>query len=309
MTPALASLPPDLAPASPISTPLILARVPSRRQASSAEGGSPLAADRKSEINGTRQAGIESPPVDLPRGHPSDCCEVSAPEKGIGGRRRKTLAPPSWDAGCSGSRFSCLGDLVAAPSGLEGEGEDHVAVWVAPETLEEMVPACARQKADHPERSQMEIVQQFWSDAGFPTPARRSSEAVSPANSGKCTDGVHVCRDSKKAELRSRRRLSSSAGVRLKKMPPRMGPWRGPLPPRRISPLPVLGVLIDSAMETRSSSAPQKTTPTAIGVAETMQAAPPFAPGSVESSNRTQSGAHNLATSRNCPDHWAHSRR
>ncbi|KAI4988709.1 hypothetical protein ZWY2020_035949 [Hordeum vulgare] len=149
-----------------------------------------------------------------------------------------------------------------------------------------MVPACARQKADHPERSQMEIVQQFWSDAGFPTPARRSSEAVSPANSGKCTDGVHVCRDSKKAELRSRRRLSSSAGVRLKKMPPRMGPWRGPLPPRRISPLPVLGVLIDSLMETRSSSAPQKTTPTAIGVAETMQAAPPFAPGSVESSNR-----------------------
>ena len=94
------------------------------------------------------------------------------------------------------------------------------------------------------------------------TPASRFWERGSPSSAGEFSDGVDVCRSSPVVECRSpllpaapvvsarwRRRptTSSPSGLRLSRSPPRVRPWRGPLPPRRISPPPVLGTFLDRA--------------------------------------------------------------
>lgn len=190
------------------------------------------------------------------------------------GRRRLTLAPRLPAAGpvtsppaVGGSRFSCLGsdygssDEEAAPAvgvrmalDVLGEGEDNL----------EWTPVCRRGR-----KTDAEIVQEFWNDVGFPTPASRFWERQSSSSPGTppVLEGEHVvsCRAQEKdmdAAGPERARTASSAssaaveigrnpssspsGLRLARAP-RMGSWRGPLPPRRITPPPVLGQFMDKA--------------------------------------------------------------
>ncbi|KAI5021458.1 hypothetical protein ZWY2020_058188 [Hordeum vulgare] len=86
---------------------------------------------------------------------------------------------------------------IVVLSGLDSEEEEHVAVWVALESLEEEAPSGEDRALDHHERSEAELIQEFWDDAGFPTPASRFWEAGTPATSGEQTDGDYLCRKSK----------------------------------------------------------------------------------------------------------------
>ncbi|KAM0858173.1 hypothetical protein ACQ4PT_048007 [Festuca glaucescens] len=102
---------------------------------------------------------------------------------GDGGRRRLTLAPPAWRPGISGSRFACLGGLLDEPSGQEDLGSDHIAVQVAVSAMdEEMAPRPESPVVRRPPRLDTELLQEFRDDAGFPAPASRIWERVSPAS-------------------------------------------------------------------------------------------------------------------------------
>jgi hypothetical protein len=56
------------------------------------------------------------------------------------GRRRLTIVPPAWSNEASGSRFSCLGALDVALSGVEDLGADGVFVQVALDAMDEEEP-------------------------------------------------------------------------------------------------------------------------------------------------------------------------
>ena len=176
-------------------------------------------------------------------------------------RRRLTLAPPAWRPGDAGSRFSCLRGLNAVPSGLDGLDGEHVAVHLALEAMDEDEPPRPESpESRRPPQSEAEIRQKFWEDVGFPTPASRFWEKVSPPPSS--SSGELACRFSPVVEpVASSRRCrggmsSSPSRLRLTRSPPRMGPWRGPLPPRRSSPPPVLGTFIDKAFGARPLTTP-----------------------------------------------------
>ena len=167
------------------------------------------------------------------------------------GHRWLTLAPPAW-SGYDGSRFSCLAGLTAEPSGDEDLDRDHIAVRSA---LIAMVgDGISAPVLPRPILTEEEIRQQFWEDAGFPTPASRFWERSTSQAAGEVSNGVSLCRLPSRAEpiasLRRRNRgaCSSPSVLRISRPPSKMGPWRGPLPPRRSSPAPVLGTFIDRAM-------------------------------------------------------------
>ena len=169
------------------------------------------------------------------------------------------MAPPAWrPAGCSGSRFGCLSDLEAAPSGLEEFGEEldeaHVSVQVALGSMDAEVSRRSTSPISRrPRRTDAELRQEFWADAGFPTPASWFWERGSTSGDGENPNDSIVRRSPPLVDpvASSRRRrsgtASSPAGLRLSRSPPRMGPWRGPLPPRRISPPPILGDFLAKA--------------------------------------------------------------
>lgn len=121
--------------------------------------------------------------------------------------RRLTLAfrpsPPSPEAsveagGSGGSRFSCLG---ADDGSSDEEASPAVGVAMALEVLghedEGMgwTPVARRKR-----KTEAELVQEFWVDAGFPTPAsryweRRSSTSPEPRDSScRNLEGVTVVR-------------------------------------------------------------------------------------------------------------------
>ncbi|KAE8771686.1 hypothetical protein D1007_56408 [Hordeum vulgare] len=186
-------------------------------------------------------------------------------------RGRLTLAPqPTACApaplpvtrSSTGSRFSCLG------SDSEEEEAPAVGVQLALEVLgiddggEEGNTMSHRKK-----KTDAEIVQQFWIDAGFPTPASRFWERRSPSPAGEHLDleGSSVVNciaqerlaeadESEMAiELLDHKGASSPSRIRLGR-PPKMGSWRGPLPPRRVTPPPILGQFIDVARQCPSSA-------------------------------------------------------
>jgi hypothetical protein len=125
---------------------------------------------------------------------------------------------------------------------LDGEAEDG---WT---------PVCRRKKPE------AEAVADFWREIGFPTSASRFLErsrrlATSEGMSPLICRSVEVYASSEKVAspvnsppVRSPRRgaCSSPTGVHLSRGP-KMGSWRGPLPRRRITPLPILGQFLDKA--------------------------------------------------------------
>lgn len=192
--------------------------------------------------------------------------------------RRLTMAfrpqPPSpaetsATGASSGSRYSCLGSESGSS---DEESPPAVGVQMALDILdqEEENSGWTPVGRTRRKRTEAEIVQQFWVDAGFPTPASRfwgrrtsSSPATPTANAGmepsSCRDQeISVVEGSPDREqspspvgstatgLPVRKAPSSPTGIRVSRGP-RMGSWRGPLPPRQITPPPVLGQFIASA--------------------------------------------------------------
>jgi hypothetical protein len=121
------------------------------------------------------------------------------------GRRRLTLAPLKQlppPSPSSGSRFACL---IGEVSDDDAEGLAEAVAWQG--IVEDpLVPPITR----NPELSPKEIVMDFWSKIGYPTPESRSWERASSASSLK----VHVlrCRDVERARSSSPVR-SSEAGT------------------------------------------------------------------------------------------------
>ena len=94
----------------------------------------------------------------------------------------------------SGSRFACLGGIVAETSGEEGMDGEHVAVLSALDAMDEV--ACCRPPSPvnhRPNRPDSEALQEFWAGAGYASPASRVWEKGATAGEGEATF-VDECR-------------------------------------------------------------------------------------------------------------------
>uniref|UniRef100_A0ACD5WF51 Uncharacterized protein n=1 Tax=Avena sativa TaxID=4498 RepID=A0ACD5WF51_AVESA len=160
------------------------------------------------------------------------------------GRRRKTLAPgdlspppcSSTPGTAAGSRFLCLG------SDSEGDAEERLAAWKALVALDDDTGELGWTTVSRRRRrTDAEIRQEFWEDMGFPTPASRFWEKESPELGGR--------RSSASPSGSSARRRSSSSPMGLAiSRGPKIMPWRGPLPARRSSAPPILGMYLEAAV-------------------------------------------------------------
>jgi hypothetical protein len=156
-------------------------------------------------------------------------------------------------------------------SGSEDDG-DSIPVEVALQALNEekseegWTPVVRRSK-----KTEKEAVGDFWREIGFPTPLSRYWETTQRSRSPAGTP-LLFCRSvdvyaassgvekldgspavgSPPAGSVCRGAASSPSGLRIARSP-RMGPWRGPLPKRRITPSPILGHFLDKAIETAST--------------------------------------------------------
>jgi hypothetical protein len=170
-------------------------------------------------------------------------------------RRRQTLAPlPATSSSVSpvglGSRFGVLGDDL---SGSDAEEINGIPFQVASQVLEEDAEVFGGgwTPVTRKKRSKAETVADFWHEISYPTSASRLWEGSrrSVSSSG---EQAHFCRSagaverpgataaSTPAVSLKRGSASSPMGVCLARGS-QMGPWRGPLPRRRISPPPILG--------------------------------------------------------------------
>ena len=89
-----------------------------------------------------------------------------SPEVGAGWRQL-TLVPAAWGRP-SGSRFACLGWIVAETSEEEGMDGEHVAVLSGFDAIDE--EACCRPPSPvvrRPFRPESEALQEFWARAGY----------------------------------------------------------------------------------------------------------------------------------------------
>jgi hypothetical protein len=189
-------------------------------------------------------------------------------------RRRQTLAPrplspvdvPTRIEETSGSRFSCLG---SDSGGSETEVES-IPVLVALHALDEEVRTEEGWTPVHHRRRKpmSETIDNFWREIGYPTPltrhwekARRSSPPAGKSGLFCRSVDVLLAEDvagsmagsSPPSASVSRGAFSSPSGIHLSRGP-RMGPWRGPLPRRRIMPPPMLGQFLDMATPSSSSA-------------------------------------------------------
>ncbi|KAK1613820.1 hypothetical protein QYE76_019337 [Lolium multiflorum] len=109
-------------------------------------------------------------------------------------------------------------------------------------------------------RTDEELVQDFWAEIGYPTPASRFWEKEASPNSGNSNELFDACRDKEEvavpfcakdaespsppiivgAQLPGEKVPRPPSGFHVQRRP-RAVSWRGPCPPRRITPLPVLG--------------------------------------------------------------------
>ena len=199
--------------------------------------------------------------------------------------------------------------------GESGGDSDHVSVCVAQDELNgEGPPRRSSPSVSRPVLSDAELIDAFWTDAGFPSPSSRVWERGSASGAGESDEVVLVCKENREGLRQdspprvSQGSNSSSSGLRLARAPPRMGPWRGPLPPRRVTPPPVLGVFIDKAVAVRDG-------PSSLGspslVAAASSSSAPADPsitelGAVRNSNSMQVGPRCQVEDRNRPSPWAH---
>ncbi|KAM0873187.1 hypothetical protein ACQ4PT_038227 [Festuca glaucescens] len=174
-------------------------------------------------------------------------------------RRRLTLAPAVEN------RFSLL---RAVPEEDEAAGTectvDHVALHVAEEVLVDYPARPSSPVIRRPWRSEGDLLAEFWADAGYPSPSSRVWErrsSLGSSTAGMANQGSSVCRSSSSSPIMARRAArrggrsasASPTGLCLSR-PPRVGSWRGPLPPRRVTPRPILGFFLDEAVAAMPSS-------------------------------------------------------
>ncbi|KAM0834094.1 hypothetical protein ACQ4PT_063840 [Festuca glaucescens] len=197
-------------------------------------------------------------------------------------RRRLTIAPPASRLGASssspeGSRFVCLREVVEE-SEEDFDGElPHVAVQIAEEAIEDYPSQVWMPVVRRPQKSDKELLaefwanDEFWADAGFPSPSSRFWERQSPH--GKSSQGMSTdisserrlsrsstipavtLRSSGSSPVGSGRQSSSASPTGLcLSWAPRMGSWRGPLPPWRTTPTPVFRQFLDLTTSKLSAS-------------------------------------------------------
>jgi hypothetical protein len=146
----------------------------------------------------------------------------------------------------SGSHFSCLLDVEAEDDRIQALVEE--VAWCGIEDEPLVPPVVCR-----PDIPLVEVAADFWSKIGYPMPESRSWERSCLSGKTKVSNDMSVlCRARSLSPVKTGRvrdlRASSSVpvGMHLAK-PPRMGAWRGPLPRRRVTPLPVLGDFMTNA--------------------------------------------------------------
>jgi hypothetical protein len=150
----------------------------------------------------------------------------------------------------AGSRFFCLQEEDDDPvEDARATAED--AAWSALGLEPEV-----RQIGRSPALTEEEVEADFWAKIGFPT---RESRAWSRATASKVSSPF--CRSTERARSlspstrmkikgTSRAASSSPVGLRIARMP-RIKPWRGPLPRRRVTPAPVFGDFLATASPRR----------------------------------------------------------
>nr|XP_051211849.1 flocculation protein FLO11-like [Lolium perenne] len=149
-------------------------------------------------------------------------------------------APPSPAQPTVGSRFFCLAEDEDSDEETRETAEE--AAWSVL-GLDPIVQQIGRSL----ELSKEEVRDDFWTKIGYPTSESRVwSRSASPEVR------FSSCRSSERARSASpppgekvkrsamRAASSSPVGLRLSRMP-RMKPWRGPLPRRRVTPAPIFG--------------------------------------------------------------------
>ncbi|KAM0883026.1 hypothetical protein ACQ4PT_031903 [Festuca glaucescens] len=178
------------------------------------------------------------------------------------------------------NRFSLLHATPEESVADEIGEEDHVAVQLAEEAIQDYPSRPSSLVVRRPRKSDEELLADFWADVGFPSPSswfweRRSTpDSAAP---GKVSNCATVCRSSPRSSPVVARRVvrgggssstASPTGLCLAR-PPRVGSWRGPLPRRRVSPLPILGLFIDEALVARSASASSESSSPSISSSAT----------------------------------------
>ena len=206
-------------------------------------------------------------------------CVVRVGARVLPGRRRLTLAPgglsPTMAASSSGSRSGVLAEPQVGEDGEEASavaassGEEHVAVKAASMILLAESPAdggAAWSTVSRRRKTKEELVQEFWEDVGFPTPASRVWER--PGSSSLTLISGQV-RDSSIStnELPSQCR-TPPVGVDVDKPPAaarhiRRGvlirPWKGPLPrPRPMQPVALAAFMPPASSDEPATDNPQR---------------------------------------------------
>jgi hypothetical protein len=162
-------------------------------------------------------------------------------------RRRLLLPPicpvlkPVVSSLGSGSRFGVLD---------EEEGEVSLAEEVALRGMDDVPRVLPISQKD--DRSNGELLDEFWSKIGFPTAGSRSWERKTTV-AGSAEDPVEVRPRSLSPErsemlsVRARPASASPPGLRLPKPQIRMKGWKGPLPQRWVTPPAVFADFVDAA--------------------------------------------------------------
>jgi hypothetical protein len=136
----------------------------------------------------------------------------------------------------SGSRFGVLGEVS------EEDGEISLAEEVAWRGLEDVPRVLPLGRGDG--QSNGELLSDFWSKIGYTTAESRSWERKAAAEPAEVPSGLRarfLSPARSEGPVVSRRLASSSPpGLRMPKPPMRMKAWKGPLPPRSITPPAIL---------------------------------------------------------------------
>ena len=185
-------------------------------------------------------------------------CVVRVGARVLPDRRRLTLAPgdlsPAMAASSSGSRFNVLAELQVGEDGDEASavdassGKEHVAMKAASMILSDGGLAdggAAWSTVSRRRKTKEELVQEFWEDVGFPTPASRVWER--PGSSSPTPISGQVRDSSISTNGLPSQCRTPPVGVDVYKPPAaarhiRRGvlirPWKGPLPrPRPMQPV------------------------------------------------------------------------
>jgi hypothetical protein len=173
------------------------------------------------------------------------------------------VPPSANDGAVSGGRCCAARHLSPVEEFDVDDGSDaDVPIESALEVLDSDLAPESSSVLRRGWRTDEKLVQDFWEEIGYPTPASRFREtSASPPISSKPNDLLVQCRDEEEvavqlgaldfsdsssspiiagAQVTGEHAPRAPPSVHVRR-PPRAGSWRGPCPPRWVTPLPVLG--------------------------------------------------------------------